>query len=203
MLYLVTGGSGSGKSAYAEQIAVELYGAQNSRGKLYYVATMYPYEDGETGERIARHRLMRQGKGFETIECYTELAGLETMYLHDESSACHDVWLVECMSNLLANEMYLASGGLKADSFMQDEIKKVYEKIEERIIAPLMWLHERGGSVVVVTNEIFSDGCVKQYDRSTRLYIELLGYINRRLAALADVSTEVVCGIPVILGGKE
>ena len=68
VLYIVTGGSGSGKSEYAENLAVRLAKGQ----ALYYVAAMQPC--GEEGqERIRRHRALRAGKGFETIECYTNI----------------------------------------------------------------------------------------------------------------------------------
>ena len=48
--------------------------------------------------RILRHRQMRAGKGFETVERYTDLKGLKL----DPDS----VVLLECMSNLTANEMF-------------------------------------------------------------------------------------------------
>ena len=63
MLVAVTGGSGSGKSAYAEQTAVRLADG----GRLLYLATMM--RDGAGAqERIRRHRALRRGKGFLTIE---------------------------------------------------------------------------------------------------------------------------------------
>ena len=43
MIALVIGGSGSGKSAYAEQMAVKAAG----NGSLYYVATMQVYDEEE------------------------------------------------------------------------------------------------------------------------------------------------------------
>ena len=73
MLILVTGGSGSGKSEYAENTAVAL--AEKEGLPLYYVATMKPY--GEEGRRrVARHRRLRAGKGFETIECFANLKSI-------------------------------------------------------------------------------------------------------------------------------
>ena len=63
MIYLVTGGSGSGKSAYAELL---LSGFENIRSR-YYIATMQVY--GEEGKkRVERHRRLRAGKGFITSE---------------------------------------------------------------------------------------------------------------------------------------
>ena len=68
MRCLVTGGSASGKSEYAENLAAEL-----SRGvSLYYIATMEPYGE-EAGKRIRRHRRLREAKGFQTIECYRNI----------------------------------------------------------------------------------------------------------------------------------
>ena len=70
MMEVVTGGSGSGKSAYAEQ---KICGLQQGTGRLYYIATMYPY-GSETERKIERHRWMRGGKGFRTLEWYTGLS---------------------------------------------------------------------------------------------------------------------------------
>ena len=64
MMVVVTGASGSGKSEYAEGVAVKLAG----KGDLYYLATMRVY--GEEGvRRVERHRKLRAGKGFQTAEC--------------------------------------------------------------------------------------------------------------------------------------
>ena len=60
MLILVTGGSGSGKSEYAENTAVSL--AEEKGLPLYYIAAMRPF--GEEGRRrVERHRRLRAGKG--------------------------------------------------------------------------------------------------------------------------------------------
>ena len=76
MMELVTGGSGSGKSAYAEDRICALYEEYRKTGKkeqkLYYIATMYPYGT-ETEEKIADHRRRREGKGFRTLEWYTNI----------------------------------------------------------------------------------------------------------------------------------
>ena len=66
MLRLIIGGSASGKSEYAERLVCSL------SGKRIYVATMEPF--GEEGrERIARHRKLREGKGFVTAEVPRDL----------------------------------------------------------------------------------------------------------------------------------
>ncbi len=62
MITLVTGGSGSGKSEYAEGLILD-----SSCSRRFYVATMIAY--GKEGrDKVERHRMLRQGKGFITIE---------------------------------------------------------------------------------------------------------------------------------------
>ena len=67
MVTLITGGSGSGKSAYAESVITGF-----GEHERIYIATMYPFDE-ESHERIRRHRKMRGEKNFQTLECYTGL----------------------------------------------------------------------------------------------------------------------------------
>ena len=69
MFTLVTGGSGSGKSEYAESLT------ESWETPKIYIATMFPY-DRESEKKIQRHREMRRHKGFHTVECFTGLSGL-------------------------------------------------------------------------------------------------------------------------------
>lgn len=171
MLHLITGGSGSGKSEYAEQQVQE-----SGAGKRIYIATMIPYgEDGR--QRVERHRRLRSEKKFETVECYTQLKELS---LPEDS-----IVLLECMSNLVANEIF------EPDGAHEQTVNAVMEGID-RILGEVRELF-------VVTNEIFSDGVA--YDEGTMYYMELLGQVNKALAARADAVTEVVCGIPCRIKG--
>ena len=57
MLHVITGGSGSGKSAYAEGLV-----QKTGPGRRIYIATMIPY--GEEGrQRVLRHRRVLHGPG--------------------------------------------------------------------------------------------------------------------------------------------
>lgn len=172
MFVLVTGGSGSGKSEYAEKL---LSGKSENPENLYYIATMMPF--GEEGKRrIKRHQKQREGLGFKTIECYLDL---ETVTVPEHSSV-----LLECMSNLLANEMYDERGS------HQDACEKILQGSQH--------LLRQCSNLVIVTNEVFSDGII--YEESTMEYIRNLGQINKRLAQLADTVVEVVYSIPVYHG---
>lgn len=168
MMVLVTGGSGSGKSAYAEERILEM-----GEGRRIYIATMYPF-DIESHKKVDRHRRMRAGKKFETVECYTNL---EDLYLPSDG-----IVLLECMSNLTANEM-----------FGSDQTS---EEVVEKIIRGVNKIKAQVKDFVIVTNEIFSDAA--SYQEETKEYQRVLGKINREIAEQADQVIEVVFGIPVV-----
>ena len=172
MFLVITGGSGSGKSAYAEQCVLDFGPAER-----IYIATMYPFDE-ECDRRIRRHREMRRQKQFSTLECYT---GLKTADIPEDS-----VVLLECMSNLTANEMY-QEGGAGGQTV-------------EEILAGICYLLKRVRHLVVVTNEIFSDGI--DYVSETMRYQSYLGQINSEMGRMADRVTEVVYGIPITVKGE-
>lgn len=188
MLHIVYGGSASGKSSYAESFAMSLQG----EGRLLYIATMYPYKwntteiDPETMQRIERHRAMRADKGFDTVECYRHVEHIVAKR--------QDVLLLECMSNLLANEMYL-----EPDSNAGSDMAETMSPVSNKIVQALVNLSTRVQDVVIVTNDVFSDGGSLTYDESTREYVKNLAEINCALAREAATVTEIVCGIPVIV----
>ena len=173
MFLVITGGSGSGKSAYAEQCVLDFGPAER-----IYIATMYPFDE-ECDRRIKRHIEMRRQKQFFTLECYT---GLKKADIPENS-----VVLLECMSNLTANEMYQEDGA--------------GEHTVEEILAGIRYLLSRVRHLVVVTNEIFSDGI--DYDPETMRYQSYLGQINSEMGRMADRVTEVVYGIPITVKGDK
>ena len=169
-MILIIGGAGCGKSRFAEALC------QKMPAPRYYLAAMQPY--GSEGEaRIQKHRAMREGKGFETVERYTDYSSLK---LPHRGTA-----LLECVANLTANEMYSSDGSM-SDPF-------------ERVINGIGALAAQCAELVVVTNDVGSDGI--QYDPSTQAYIRSLGRINAALAARADTMIEMVAGIPTVQKG--
>lgn len=175
MLHIITGGSGSGKSAYAEEFLCSL-GTENR----IYIATMKAY-DQESFNRIKRHQRMRAHKQFTTIECSCNLK---------EQLVPKDAYvLLECMSNLVANERY-----------QEDKVVPINEVIEN-VLEGVKHILRDAKEVVIVTNEVFSEG--SNYDPETIEYIKCLGAINKQLGALAESVTEVVYGIPVIYKGSK
>lgn len=166
MITLITGGSGCGKSTYAERLMDTI-----DAPSRYYIATMQVY-DAESERRVARHRAQRAGHGYQTIECPLDLAQVEI-----EPDAAI---LLECLPNLVANEMF--DGG---------DVERILPAIES--------LAEGCAHLVLVTNDVFSDGIA--YGASTQSYIKNLAQLNRQTAMLADCVIEVVYSIPIILRG--
>lgn len=170
MMALVIGASSSGKSALAEGIAMRQAGES-----LIYLATMR-HGGAETEQRIARHREMRSGRGFVTVE--------RALDVGQTPLPGRAVCLLECLSNLLANEMY--------DRTPPPDLAG---KLARDVLA----LRDRTAALVVVSNEVFSDGA--QYDPFCTAYIETLGALNAMLAREADTVIESVAGLPFYLKG--
>lgn len=182
MMVLVIGGSGSGKSAYAEQLAVSLAQGNDfakERMRKYYLATMRIW-DAEGQRKADRHRRLRSGKGFLTIEQPAAVHGaLEKMEAGERTV------LLECISNLAANEMF------------SEENMKTAMQTTEAVVRSVALLKEQTTHLVVVSNNVFEDGV--SYNETTMEYISAMGSINRKLAEMAEQAAEVVAGIPVML----
>ena len=135
MLILITGASGSGKSEYAEKICCELAGS----AKKYYIATMQIY-DAEGEKKVERHRKLRAGKGFLTIEspmnvgkirfvCAGESGQAQYRQEAERKGQCSSEKksaLLECMSNLTANEMF-TKDGMKSE---EEVVEKIVSEIQ-------------------------------------------------------------------------
>lgn len=180
MITVVIGGSGSGKSQYAETLL-----CQTGARYRYYLATMEVY--GEEGkEKVERHKRMRAGKGFATVEQPRDLSGVCINTPWKESAV-----LIECISNLAANEYFSWEKGASEENACL---------IEAKIVHGIAVLSSHVKDLVIVTNDVFSDGI--QYEKETMDYMRLLGNINQKLFQICDRAVEIVCGIPVVLKGE-
>ena len=174
MLTLVIGGAASGKSAYAETLAVQ------STCPRYYLATMQVW-DAECAARVAKHRAMRAQKQFITVECPTNL---HLVQLPQPGAA-----LLEDLGNLTANELYLPDGTCLPP-----------EQVAEKILAGVDALAAQCRELILVSNEVFSGGA--DYAGETDRYLQALAIVNNTIAAKADAVCRVVCGLPVYYKGQ-
>jgi len=189
MMILVTGGASSGKSAYAEQVACALPAPH------FYLAAMKPF--GEEGaRRIARHRALRAGKGFITIECYDGLDDVaESVFEASPSLSCssgnlpvHGTALLESLGNVVANAQFADDGSCAT---YEEALKTVMEGV-----ASVAGAFE---NLVIVGDEVGGDGM--RYDDATETYIKLIGSAACAIAARCDVVVECVAGQPLVIKG--
>ncbi|CDM68314.1 putative Cobalbumin biosynthesis protein [Clostridium bornimense] len=167
MIYFIVGGSKSGKSFYGEKEAIKL--CKNS--ELYYIATMNPY-DKEDEKRIETHRRQRDGLGFKTIEQYRDIE--EILLKVNYSSTI----FIDSITSLLTNEMFLEN--------------EIIEKPSRKIIDGIKKVVESASNVVIISDYIFSDSII--YDKYTEEFKKELGYINIKIANMADKVVECFFG---------
>jgi adenosylcobinamide kinase/adenosylcobinamide-phosphate guanylyltransferase len=176
---LVTGGSRSGKSEYAERVAEALGGSK------VFVATCPPV-DREMEERIRNHKNKRAQRGWLTIEEQVDLARI----LRETKS--FSVVLVDCLTLWVNNLMFLDPP--EQPRITEEEIAR---RCEELVLA----CGAREGTAIFVTNEI-GMGIVPD-NPASRLFRDLVGRCNQTMAQAADQVTLVVCGLPLHLKKKE
>ncbi len=171
MTALVYGGSACGKSAFAERLLAACPGAPK-----YYAACMEPSGE-EAFERIRRHRALRAGKGFATVEAQRSLASLPL------PPGC--AVLLECLGTLTANELF--APGATPESALAS------------LRGGLSFLARQAETLIVVGNDVFADGM--DYGEGTRTYLRVLAAVQRELAQEADFVAEIVCGLPIVHKG--
>jgi adenosylcobinamide kinase/adenosylcobinamide-phosphate guanylyltransferase len=172
-LTFVIGGVRSGKSRYAQQIAVEWPNA-------IFIATATA-SDADMRARIERHRLDRP-VGWRTLEVPLDL--------HTAIADLRDttpVVIVDCLTVYLANVM----GKTPGDEHI------VHEAMDRLCSA----LEATKRSLIVVSNEV--GGGVHPPTALGRLYCDLLGELNQRVAGLADNVILMVAGIPCVIKGQQ
>jgi adenosylcobinamide kinase/adenosylcobinamide-phosphate guanylyltransferase len=175
MFYLVTGGAGSGKSEWAERFAGTL-----GEGPRLYLATMRVFDD-EGRRRVEKHRAMRAGRGFRTLEMGSRLA----------VSGSYGTILLEDVTNLVMNEYYDMFFARRGETIPENSL----HALEDQTFREISSLRGSCCSLIAVMNEIRSDG--RTYPRETEQILRVLSRVEMRLAAEADRLIEVVYGIPV------
>ena len=172
MSTFISGGCKNGKSFYAQRIA------KASGTPLYYVATMIPH-DREDDARILRHQQEREGWGFETLECGTDILSCL------EGADARGAFLLDSVTALLSNEMFSAAG--------------MDREAPDRLARDLTEFVRRAPKAVLVSDYIYSDANL--YDDWTEAYRRGLAQIDRALAAACDNVLEVVHGQVIVHKG--
>jgi adenosylcobinamide kinase/adenosylcobinamide-phosphate guanylyltransferase len=165
------GGARSGKSRYVQSLAAEV-----SLAALVATARLAD-SDPEMLRKIARHKAERP-KTLRTIE---EPLVLERVLA--EHGPHYRMLIVDCLTLYAANLLEIEQSNLAA--------------IEERLERFYTALSSAACSVVLVSNEVGS-GIVPAFPAG-RIYRDLLGEINQRVAGIADRVLFMVAGLPLVL----
>ncbi len=172
-IILILGGARSGKSSYAQKMAMD------RGGKVLFCATALPL-DSEMRQRIRAHRRSRPSD-WETLEVQDNLAAA----LKDRVKEC-DTVIVDCITLLAANCMGRTAIGKQA-------VKRV--EIEIRGLISLM--QRSRCSFILVSNEV--GGGIVPDNAMARAYRDSLGRANQLLAAAADEVILLTAGLPLRL----
>lgn len=173
-IILATGGSRSGKSGYAQNIAESL------PGKRAFVATCpAPSEDDlEMRERVIRHQQDRLGADWETIEEEIDLQRVLKGYSE------LDVLLIDCLTLWISNLMH------RFQDLSEDKMTMICQEL-------IQLSRKRRGTVIFVTNEVGS-GIVPD-NAIARKFRDLSGRCNQAVAKGADEVIFFSCGLPLFL----
>ena len=175
MTVFLSGGAKCGKSSFAQDLTVALA----EGGRHYYVATMIPSGE-EDYDRIRRHLADREGMGFETVECFTNLLNVADP---------QGTFLVDSVTSLIQNALFPAEKNYEMD------LKGAARCADELVAFAASVRH-----AVFVSDYIYSDA--ERYSESTEMYRKCLADIDRRLAKVCDTVIEVSGGQKIIHKGE-
>lgn len=183
-IILCSGGARSGKSEFAERLALATV------GRKAYVATGQAFDD-EMIDRIKKHQ-ERRGEIWNNFEVPLHLAKE-----WQNISQTADVILIDCLTMFTTNYM-MAHGSIQGQ---QDA-----NKLESTILTELETLLDsikscEGKTVIFVTNEI-GLGIVPD-NKLARYFRDIAGRVNRTVAAAADKLYLTISGVTIELKSQE
>lgn len=174
----ISGGARSGKSTYAEDIALK------EQDGVLYVATAIPFDSGME-DRIEKHKDRRPSE-WGTLEAYK---GFKKHLSHVEKT--YKCILFDCVTVMVTNLM-LGDPSIDWDQISHLEIDDIEEKINIEISELLATVREQDIHLVIVSNEL-GMGIVPE-NRLARIFRDIAGRINQKIANEADEAYFIVSG---------
>lgn len=175
---MLVGGSRSGKSAFAEQMAMNL-AAQNKQ-PVYYIATANICDE-EFAMRVKKHR-ERRPSSWQTVEEPCDLDKVLTEYRNQRA-----IFLIDGIGTWVTNLMYCHN--FSEFTWGIDQEIKFMQKINLFIES---W-EVLDGTIIMVADEVGMD--VVPENIQARIFRDLNGWANQRLAQEAAELHLLVCGI--------
>jgi len=179
-LIYITGGARSGKSTFAENLMLD------KGHRILYIATALPF-DGEMRDRIKKHRQRRPSFWY-TLEAYRDIG----QSLDRKGERYHGI-LLDCVTVMITN--LLMDMGCKEGCPAPEETARVEAAITSEIDSAIAGLRAWGDLGVIVSNEV-GMGLVPDNPLG-RLFRDIAGRANQRIASAADTGYLMVSGIPI------
>ena len=173
-IILVTGGARSGKSSFAEKLALKIGG-----GRAAYVATAQIFDD-EMNFRVKVHRA-RRGDNWRTFEA--PFNAEEKILAAGESFSAI---LFDCVTIYVSN--FLCAADLDDEKFLYDNLRGMIQKLIDAA-------QSSEATTIFVTNEV--GGGIVPENKLARRFRDLAGLANQMLAAQADKVFLTVAGIAI------
>lgn len=183
-LTLVLGGARSGKSAWAERVA-----ARSGRPVLYLATATVG--DAEMADRVAAHRAARPPH-WRAVEEPIDLPGIVQRVVTPG-----DLLLVDCLTLWVSNLILAHLGARDPDDLPRSESTQIEAWVLGLADDLLAAIRNREAEAILVSNEV-GLGLVPPYPLG-RLYRDVLGRVNQRVAATADSVVLMVAGLPIDL----
>jgi adenosylcobinamide kinase/adenosylcobinamide-phosphate guanylyltransferase len=181
---LVTGGSRSGKSTFAESMA------KNYKSDVLYIATSIPFDD-EMKIRVKKHKMQRPFN-WHTLEAYKDF---DMHFKKDENKKA--VVLIDCITLMISNIMF--EENLDWENASENEITNIEKKIINELDKLLRGIKEKGATLIAVTNEV-GMGIIPA-NKLSRIFGDIAGRVNQKLSKEASEVYFCVSGIPVKIKG--
>ena len=183
-IILCSGGARSGKSEFAERLALATV------GRKAYVATGQAFDE-EMIDRIKKHQ-ERRGEIWNNFEVPLHLA---KEWQNISQSA--DVILIDCLTMFTTNHM-MAHGSIQG----QQDANQLEAAVLTELEALLASIKScEGKTVIFVTNEI-GLGIVPD-NKLARYFRDIAGRVNRTVATAADKLYVTISGVTIELKSQE
>ncbi len=185
-IVMVIGGSSSGKSIFAEKMVHELQETQSC--PVTYVATGTIWDD-EFAKRVEKHKI-RRPKNWGIIEEPCNLHETIINTIDDE-----EIFLIDGIGTWVTNIMYSCSSMGKENPQEFSWNKSQEDEFQKFLGLFIDACKEFNGTIIMVADEVGMD--VVPYHKEGRVFRDLNGMANQKLAECADEIYFVVCGIPM------
>lgn len=181
-IIMITGGQRSGKSSFAERMALEL--TEGCKQGPVYLATARIW-DSEFAHRVERHKA-RRGERWTNLECEKYLS---------ECNLQGRVVVIDCVTLWATNFFFDESAAAESAEAADAADGTLVERVLGLMKRELHKLAKMEATLIFVTNEIGLGGVSE--NKLQRQFTDIEGWFNQHLAEYADDVYLMVSGIPV------